>query len=89
MHSSFFSSQRFTNHAAAAFILCVSAALPARAVDGVWTESTGLGVWSNPANWQSGNIADGTGSTANFNQVDVNAVTANATDRQRYLSECC
>lgn len=38
--------------------------------NGVWEENAS-GIWSDPANWVGGNIADGAGSTADFSLVDI------------------
>ncbi len=38
----------------------------ASGTDGTWISGFS-GSWDNPASWQSGNVADGAGSTANFN----------------------
>ncbi len=37
---------------------------------GVWTQATSGGLWSNGANWQGGNIATGTGASANFGTLN-------------------
>jgi autotransporter-associated beta strand protein len=39
--------------------------------DGTWTNTTSGGLWSNSTNWTGGTIADGLGSTANFNTLDI------------------
>src|SRR5438874_3794318 len=52
-------------------IAAFSVARPALAqTDGTWTSPFG-GVWEDPSRWQSGQIADGAGATANFD-FDIN-----------------
>lgn len=43
----------------------------AQAIDGIWTQLTSGGLWSDSANWSGGTIADGSGFTANFNTLDL------------------
>jgi autotransporter-associated beta strand protein len=62
--------------ATCAWTLLLTLSSSALAANGTWIESTGDGLWSNPANWSGGVIADGAGNTANFN-VDVNPVVVN------------
>lgn len=50
----------------------------ASAVSGTWSEPTGDGLWTNSANWQNGNVADGAGNTANFTAVNVDAAAVGA-----------
>lgn len=45
----------------------------AYATEGTWTNTITGGLWSNPGNWSGGNVADGTGATANFNTLDLTA----------------
>ncbi|CAM2921996.1 autotransporter-associated beta strand repeat-containing protein [Rariglobus hedericola] len=53
--------------------LLLSLASVSRAADGTWaTTSTGL-LWSTAGNWSGSVIADGSGFTANFNNVDIPA----------------
>ena len=40
------------------------------AATGTWI-SDGSGLWSNPANWSGGAIADGAGNTAHFDTLDI------------------
>ena len=40
--------------------------------DGTWT-STATGLWSEGTNWSDGNVADGSGYTANFGTTDTTA----------------
>jgi fibronectin-binding autotransporter adhesin len=44
-----------------------------RAQDGIWTQTTTGGAWSNSSNWSAGQIASGTNATASFNQIDLTA----------------
>src|SRR5581483_10061286 len=71
--------------ALAAAAACATLASPLYATDGSWSFN-GSGSWSDPAAWVSGAVADGSGATADFNQVDL---TSNATitlDSSRTLS---
>ncbi len=56
----------------------------ASAADGTWNSLTG-GTWSTPAKW-SGAIADGSGSTANFNTLNLSADITVALDSDRELT---
>jgi fibronectin-binding autotransporter adhesin len=47
------------------------AASVARADNGTWINTTGAGVWSDPANWASGVIADGASETATFSDKSI------------------
>ncbi|HSH94033.1 MAG TPA: autotransporter-associated beta strand repeat-containing protein, partial [Roseimicrobium sp.] len=47
----------------------------ARAADGTWNTTTSGALWSLDTNWSSNAIADGSGSTAFFNNVDIPAST--------------
>jgi autotransporter-associated beta strand protein len=38
--------------------------------DGTWTND-GSGLWSTPENWLPGDVADGSGFTADFNTIDI------------------
>jgi fibronectin-binding autotransporter adhesin len=80
MHSLISSAKRMgwaTTAVAAALALNVTFTWPgiAMAASGVWSETTGDGLWSNGGNWVGGTVADGAGSTADFSGVDVSAVT--------------
>ena len=57
----------------ASLLACASlcAVSTAHAVNGTWTGTTSPGLWSDTANWSSGTIADGAGSTADFNTLDL------------------
>lgn len=66
---------RFGRLACGLLALALTMHTSAWAANGIWTESTGDGTWSNSANWSGGTIADGSGFTADFSQVDVSAVT--------------
>ncbi len=50
--------------------ITVGTAAPSQ--NGTWASATG-GSWANPANWQSGNIADGIGFTADFSTLSLSA----------------
>ena len=43
------------------------------AASGTWTQLTSDGLWSDTANWSGGTIADGSGSNANFNTINITA----------------
>jgi fibronectin-binding autotransporter adhesin len=40
---------------------------------GTWTNTVSGGVWSNPANWSGGTVADGSANTADFSTLDLTA----------------
>ena len=44
-----------------------------RAQSGTWTQTTSGGLWSNSGNWLGGIVADGSGATADFSQIDITA----------------
>lgn len=52
-------------------VVCFSS--KAHAADGTWTTLLSGGLWSDTANWSGGAIADGSGSTANFNTLNITA----------------
>lgn len=56
----------------------------ALAADGRWTGSTG-GNWSDTTKWSSAVVADGSGSTANFNTLNLTADTTVRLDGDRTL----
>ena len=58
-------------------ITAVSVALTisAFAADGTWDTTTNGALWTLNTNWAGSNIADGSGSTADFNQVDISGAT--------------
>ncbi len=58
---------------------------PARAADGVWNGSTD-NLWSTPANWNGGNIADGAGFSADFNSLDIGSDRVVSLDSDRSLT---
>ena len=68
--------------AVAALIFC----RVAQAADGTWTNTSG-GSWSATGNWAGtpGVIADGSGSTANFNTLDTTALTTVTLDTPRTI----
>ena len=41
--------------------------------NGTWSDSTSGGLWSNTANWSLGTVANGTGATADFSQLNLTA----------------
>ena len=43
----------------------------AHAADGTWTNQTTGNVWDTAANWSGGNVANGSGFTANFSSFDL------------------
>lgn len=53
--------------------LCILFSILAFAADGVWISDSG--VWTDPANWEDGIVAQGTGAKATF----ANAMTVNST----------
>lgn len=63
-------------------VMCALSASLAHAADGTWTSTTG-GNWTDTAKWNTGTIADGTGSTANFtsNITAATTVSLNGTNR--------
>lgn len=50
----------------------ISVSASVHAADGSWTNPAG-GLWSDSGNWNGAAIADGGGSTANFNTLDLTA----------------
>jgi autotransporter-associated beta strand protein len=53
--------------------------------DGVWNTTTNGALWTLDTNWVGNVIADGTGKTAAFNQVDITADTAVDLDGNRTI----
>jgi len=53
-------------------LLIFLTALQLRAADGTWIGAGG-GNWSDTTKWSSSSVADGSGSTANFNTLDLTA----------------
>ena len=68
-----------------AIILLLLTALHLRAADGTWTGADG-GNWSDPAKWSATTVADGSGSTANFNTLDPLADVTVHLDGDRTLT---
>jgi autotransporter-associated beta strand protein len=60
--------------------------LDARAADGTWTQTVSGGSWSTTGNWSGGIVADGLGSTANFNTLDLTADNTVRLDSDRTLT---
>lgn len=46
---------------------------PSRCLASIWIDTTSGGLWSKPGNWTGGNIADGTGATADFSTLNITA----------------
>jgi fibronectin-binding autotransporter adhesin len=65
-------------------LLFLAATLPAKAVDGTWNNIAG-GSWTNTADWLGGTIADGAGSTANFNTLDLTSAATVTLDTARTI----
>ncbi len=56
------------------------------AASGTWTGITSPGLWSDTLNWSAGTIADGAGSNANFNTLDLpDGIFITALDAPRTL----
>ena len=55
------------------------------AADGTWTSAAG-GNWSDSTKWSSSAVADGSGSTANFNTLDLTADVTVQLDGDRTLT---
>ncbi|RYD66348.1 MAG: hypothetical protein EOP83_05285, partial [Verrucomicrobiaceae bacterium] len=49
----------------------LSAISTGHAANGSWSETTTPGLWSTPANWAGGTVADGAGSIGDFSTVDL------------------
>lgn len=77
MSSSFLFLKRAIQYNLFAIALALSSIGRVLAADGTWIDSDGDGLWSDTANWSGGTIADGSGSTANFNTLDANPATVN------------
>ena len=60
--------------------------LDARAADGTWTQTVSGGSWSTTGNWSGGIVADGLGSTANFNTLNLTADNTVRLDSDRTLT---
>ncbi len=71
--------------ATAAFALALTC-YSASAATGTWTQLTSGGLWSAPANWSGGTIADLSGFTANFNTLDLVADNTVQLDSDRTLT---
>lgn len=55
------------------------------AADGTWTNPATGGLWSDIGNWSGGPVVDGSGSTANFNTLDITADNTVQLDSARTL----
>lgn len=53
------------------FLAGAIASQTARAASGTWTQLTPASLWSAPANWAGGNVADGSSATADFSTLDL------------------
>jgi autotransporter-associated beta strand protein len=60
--------------------------LGASAASGIWTHTTSGGLWSATGNWSGGTVADGSGSTADFNTIDITADNTVHLDASRSLA---
>lgn len=60
--------------------------LDAHAADGTWTQTVSGGSWSTTGNWSGGIVADGLGSTANFNTLNLTADNTVRLDSDRTLT---
>ena len=58
----------------------------AQPVSGTWNNATSGGAWSSPANWVSGIIANGAGSTADFSTINITADNTVHLDTARILT---
>ncbi len=66
-------------------LLCLLTPLELRAADGTWT-APGGGNWSDPTKWSAFTTADGLGSTADFNTLDITADVTVRLDGDRTLT---
>ncbi len=71
--------------ALAALTLTAPFVYTAHAASGTWT-SASSGLWSDTANWLGGTVADASGSTADFNTLDLTADTTVNLDSARTLT---
>ena len=54
--------------------------------NGIWNNTSAAGGWSSAINWQGGNVADGTGASADFSQQTMtNGITVHL-DSSRNIS---
>jgi fibronectin-binding autotransporter adhesin len=58
---------------AVALLIAVSTISASAATNGTWTDATSGGLWSDPANWSGGAIADGTDGIADFSTLNITA----------------
>jgi autotransporter-associated beta strand protein len=68
----------------AATLLAAGSAAPSHADSGVWTNANG-GLWSDPANWNGGVVADGSDWVADFSTADPASDIAIHLDSPRIL----
>lgn len=91
MHTSFFQkvsrSKQGLRSLITSFAIASSALTntEASAADGTWTNALTGGLWSDTANWSGATIADGAGSTANFNTLDITADNTLSLDSARTI----
>src|SRR5437899_9654975 len=65
-------------------ICCSCLVFDLNAANGTWTQ-VGGGSWTNAANWSTGIIADGSGSTANFGSISLSADAIVSLDSSRTI----
>jgi autotransporter-associated beta strand protein len=53
--------------------------------DGIWTSGSADGIWSDPARWSDGLVANGAGYTADFSAVDITANRTVTLDTNRSI----
>jgi autotransporter-associated beta strand protein len=58
---------------AVALLIALSTTIASAATNGTWNDATTGGLWSNPANWSGGAIADGTDGIADFSTLNITA----------------
>ncbi|MBC7784126.1 MAG: autotransporter-associated beta strand repeat-containing protein [Burkholderiales bacterium] len=71
---------------AAAVVATTLMAGSASAGDGFWSQTTSGGLWSVTTNWFGGNIADGSGFTADFSTINITVDNTVRLDSSRTLS---
>ena len=71
--------------ALAALLLIFASGPTLQAANGTWTTLNGTRTWGNATNWQSGEIADGAGSTADLSTVALTAAQTVNVDGNRTI----